>query len=363
MSGRRTGESGSTSWPTVTVSDSHGHQHGTRPDGSIASTLAGTAQMWRTPDAILSEPKSSVQKVAGRSPSDPQVSLADQAARMWPTPTAQDDNKTPEAHLAMKARMPGGPRSTVTSLNVAAKLWPTPNASNSQDGETPESWLARKEALDGRLGNSLGMPLAMAARLWPTPKTPTGGAESRASRASRGSGGEDLGASALAWPTPTAKLGDQRRGSPDPELAQRRLDSGRRNLDDSVAAWPTPTANNPKGGYNGHSRGGQDLVFEARNWPTPMAADSERTSTTMARGNPTLIGAASGLHDPTTSTPGEFSSTQTRVLNPRFTEMLMGWPIGWSAAGSSVTAASLREWRRRSLSLLDELGYFDKECR
>lgn len=56
---------------------------------------------------------------------------------LWPTPVANDDNKSPEAHMAMKARMPGGPRKTITSLNVMVKaiereqyreLWPTPTA-------------------------------------------------------------------------------------------------------------------------------------------------------------------------------------------------------------------------------------------
>jgi hypothetical protein len=51
---------------------------------------------------------------------------------LWPTPVAQDDGKTPEAHLAMKARMKDGPRKTITSLAVMVKavergLWPTPS--------------------------------------------------------------------------------------------------------------------------------------------------------------------------------------------------------------------------------------------
>ena len=58
---------------------------------------------------------------------------------LWPTPVAQDDGKTPEAHLAMKARMPGGPRKTITSLTVMVKaverhLWPTPTASDGMGG-------------------------------------------------------------------------------------------------------------------------------------------------------------------------------------------------------------------------------------
>jgi len=50
----------------------------------------------------------------------------------WPTPVANDDNKSPEAHLAMKARMGGG-RKAVTSLQVMAKMagWLTPRADES----------------------------------------------------------------------------------------------------------------------------------------------------------------------------------------------------------------------------------------
>jgi hypothetical protein len=61
------------------------------------------------------------------------------ASGLWPTPCAHDDGKTPEAHLAMKARMPGGPRSTITSLTVMVKaverqMWPTPQAHDSHPG-------------------------------------------------------------------------------------------------------------------------------------------------------------------------------------------------------------------------------------
>ena len=53
----------------------------------------------------------------------------------WPTPVANDDNKSPEAHLAMKLRMgerdgTNSNRTAITSLQVMAKTvmasWPTP---------------------------------------------------------------------------------------------------------------------------------------------------------------------------------------------------------------------------------------------
>jgi hypothetical protein len=51
---------------------------------------------------------------------------ADAALAGWPTPVCNDDNKTPEAHLAMKRRMgerdgTGANRTAITSLQVMAK--------------------------------------------------------------------------------------------------------------------------------------------------------------------------------------------------------------------------------------------------
>jgi hypothetical protein len=63
---------------------------------------------------------------------------------LWATPCANEDNKSPEAHMAMKARMKGGPRYTVTSLQVQVKMWPTPHGM-SKDGKS-----------NGPSGNELG---------------------------------------------------------------------------------------------------------------------------------------------------------------------------------------------------------------
>jgi hypothetical protein len=84
------------------------------------------------------------------------------AVQMWPTPCAQEDNKSPAAHLAMKARMKGGPRYTVTSLQVAAKLWPTPSARDWKDGRCSDTTWAKGSR-----------PLNEAA-LWRTPQARDG---------------------------------------------------------------------------------------------------------------------------------------------------------------------------------------------
>ena len=53
---------------------------------------------------------------------------------MWGTPVARDDQKSPEAHMTMKARMG---RREPTSLTVQAKMWPTPRASEGFRGTDP----------------------------------------------------------------------------------------------------------------------------------------------------------------------------------------------------------------------------------
>ena len=63
---------------------------------------------------------------------------------MHPTPTAADDNKSPEAHLAMKARMKGGSRKAITSLQVAMKaMHGTPRAAS---GSGPGGSNSRRSA-------------------------------------------------------------------------------------------------------------------------------------------------------------------------------------------------------------------------
>jgi len=92
-----------------------------------------------------------------------QNALADTAARMWPTAVAHDNQKSVEAHMAMKARMPGGPRNTITSLNVASKefatRWPTATATDAAFEGSPRN---------GIKGNH-NLSLPNAADRWLTP--------------------------------------------------------------------------------------------------------------------------------------------------------------------------------------------------
>ena len=87
----------------------------------------------------------------------------------WPTPVANDDQKSPEAHLAMKARMKGGPRQTVTSLTVMSKMWPTP-ATRDHKGANSADHLERSTG-----SKHLDQLPNFVAHLWYTPNVPNGG--------------------------------------------------------------------------------------------------------------------------------------------------------------------------------------------
>jgi len=86
--------------------------------------------------------------------------IGEKESGYWPTPVAQDDNKTPEAHMAMKARMKGGPRHKPTSLNVMVKgvergIWPTPTVCGNHN----------RKGLSKTSGDGLATAVA---KIWPT---------------------------------------------------------------------------------------------------------------------------------------------------------------------------------------------------
>lgn len=121
--------------------------------------------------------------------------IRENGSTFWPTPVAQDDNKSPEAHMRMKQRMKGGPRHKPTSLQVMVKgvergLWPTPTAQdNNQVSGNPDH---------PKRGTTLGG----AARLWPTPTASDSEGGPRQQDGKRGRALKDL--PQQMWPTPTA---------------------------------------------------------------------------------------------------------------------------------------------------------------
>jgi len=91
-----------------------------------------------------------------------------------PTPASNATGRSAEAHLAMRTAMG---RTSPTDLEAALLLLPTPTATNPNEAEDIDNWLARRERRAER-GNGTPMPLGVAVRLLPTPTA----ADSRGAR-------------------------------------------------------------------------------------------------------------------------------------------------------------------------------------
>jgi hypothetical protein len=99
------------------------------------------AEDWRTPDSHLFDAKSTVKKFSGRTPSDPQVGLADEVAD-WATPAAQQSNGTPENFLRRKREaVARGSKMGIclSDLQVQVMDWGTPTSRDHKDGACDET--------------------------------------------------------------------------------------------------------------------------------------------------------------------------------------------------------------------------------
>lgn len=150
-----------------------------------------------------------------------QVGL-ENAVAIWPTPVAQDDNKTAEAHLAMKQRMgerdgTNANRTTITSLAVASSVWPTPRSSPNENRGTRGY---------GRTG---GKALSEVTSQWATPKTNSG----------------------------------------DYQYANGNHEKPVLNLHGQVKQWATPVLGDSDKGPIHYARGNPGLSLQARTMPKP----------------------------------------------------------------------------------------------
>ena len=143
---------------------------------------------------------------------------------------------------------------------------------------------------------------------------------------------------ALSWATPISQ--EQKTGVANHQG---------RSLNKEVALWPAPQASDWKGANkSGSGSNSSRSLATAAEWQTqaeqgatPMAADDGKkvTPNSLQDG---LIGQSYRFGRPDHKMPkgGDKSSQQTRRLNPRFVEMLMGWPLGWTDFVSSGTELS-----------------------
>jgi hypothetical protein len=187
--------------------------------------------------------------------------------------------------------------------------WPTPDASVFQEGESPETWLRRREQLKltANNGNGCGTPLAMSVQLWSaargefwtTPNKWDGerGAETRQTKKNRGAGGVNL-FSQILWQTPNTMLGGSksRGGNRKSEL----LLAGQMRL---ATARPSPAA---------------------RDWKA-----DEHCPAAQARNSPCLP-AAVAIAGPPSPASSSTSGKRQGSLNPAWVQQLQGLPDGWT---------------------------------
>lgn len=125
---RRTSETGFIGWPTPQTSDSTGGGQAARAMGDTrhGSNLNDFAMLagWATPDTTMMQAKSRPPVLGNRKPTDPQISLADQAFHLagWATPTANQPGGTPEAHMQRKLNM-GRKVASITDLGMQASAY------------------------------------------------------------------------------------------------------------------------------------------------------------------------------------------------------------------------------------------------
>lgn len=136
------------------------------------------------------------------------------------------------------------------------------------------------------------------------------------------------------WP----KAGSMRNGrcSQRSSLERRTYGSGSSY---SRGEYPTPSRT---------SYGSSQNEGQAETWATPISRDYKdgAAATSSVPTNSFL-----GRQAPRTDVRGDDSLNETRRLNPRFVEMLMGFPIGWTGSGRLETE-SFRSWLHTHSALL-----------
>ena len=208
------------------------------------------------------------------------VAKALTSGSLLPTPTAHDDGKSPEAHMAMKARMPGGERKTITSLSVLAR-----NEMRQPDAllKTPTAQLAvngGSQHPDKRREGGHGPTLAdqVEHELLPTPRATDG---TKGGPNQRGSSGDLMLPSAVMGLLPTPNATDWKGGNiPLGRMKQGRPRTiGDADLPAAIALLPTPLS------ADGGSNRGSSAGFGLRNVSREIWR-GEHTSPPSADGKP-----------------------------------------------------------------------------
>lgn len=206
---------------------------------------------------------------------------------------------------------------------------------------------------------------------WPTPATRDYKGANSADHLEAGTGRKHMDQLpnfvAHVWATPCAR-DHMPAHSPEYIAAKKAQGHGMKILPDQVAQWATPTASENSnrttkmapthGKSHGIVLAGQAADL-SRQWMTPRSHEVGQYQ--YSRGNKTkpvatLTGQAFSHQDQPTKTDGDQSSSDRRILNPRFVEWLMGWPPMWT--NFACSAMELSHWKQRMRSALSQLALF-----
>jgi hypothetical protein len=280
----------------------------------------------------------------------------------WPT-ASEMDVKNPNPRMLREGR------AAYDNLSRATQ-WPTPDAMVAQDGESPETWLARREKLKqtANNGNGCGTPLAMAMQLLPTPRAED--AESCGGHNSRQVA--DSLRAAVTWLTPKAPSGGGQAQRTTPGGGLRKLedqvecgeisgppapDSPSMSGKNQESLWGTPRVTTNGGTpCPEHTGKGSRLEDQAATWSTPRVEERSQHNSqdygqalsrqirwmTSESQNQSGYQIVKGKRIPRLGTQAKGK------LNPDWVEQLMGLPVGWTGFACSATVSFLPKPKERS---------------
>lgn len=242
---------------------------------------------------------------------------------------------TPDCSMTNGIRQEDGKRNT--GLNTHAETWPTLTAND--DNKSPEAYRHMREHKLGRKGKAAETisSLQVKVQVWKTPHG-LGGRDSTGKAG--GAGGGEFAKQANQWATPNAR-DDKNPGSPDGPRAQRKAELGYTvDLNDQAAMWGTPRAEEWKGtgpeGSKSHQhrldRGYLDAQAESFH-PDQLPSTSGTMSSEDTLGSPL--------------------PSLRKKLNPIFVSWLMGWPLWWCSKEPMPYGCSAMElwWSRQQMHL------------
>ncbi len=226
--------------PTSQLAVNGGSQHpDKRKEGCHGPTLADEIEHL-LPTIVVTDAKETRNATAGRTDGSRHHSgqpITD-VLSLLPTPTtaiADGGNARRGGDRSHEELLPG------IALHVTKNILPTPDASASNDGERPETWLARAALVKAESGANNGMPLAIVTQLLPTPRAALPEAKTSARARELHSSSDSMGDVIAMLPNPQAH--DAQGGKrPEQVAAMRARGHGVSNLNEVAPLLPTPRA-------------------------------------------------------------------------------------------------------------------------